>query len=669
MAITLGVGVAVASGSGVAWADETGSPPASDTTSSNVDGQPKNTVADSSAGAAKPALPSPAGATAGTVTGAATSPLFGGATRPKSPSEVLATLGMVMNSQRAQGDTSGSSKSSAPAPSRRRAAVAPTADTAASTPSASKQTAAQNNPINDMVHRVGVPLQAAGEKPVDAVSQNVAALAAPIVTTAAAPVITGQSAAAAVEAPASTVTGGLPAFGRVLAALGLGPLAANSPLAPGDPPVLWGLLAWARREFDSTVSRLGGTAPGSVPAQSFATAAVATGPTTTPVAWVTGSGTTGPYLLTRTNNTGSMFGIGGTDLGIMWDNGIKDDPATPVNEHQVLMAFGDTFSGTGQSGIWRSNTLLRSSDPVLSDGISVAPGQLGNVFSGSPLSSPNFSKQIINSPGYLGPQGSEVTIIPTSGVSVPYNNAYGSRQYVSVMSVKSWDTPGRWTTNYSAIAYSDDNGQTWTIAPSSIRSAASYRTTTGYVSGNQNFQQSAFVRPPAGSADANYVYVYGTPSGRGGTVYLSRVQQADILDQTKYQYWNGTTWVANKPSAATPVLPATTTTNTGLLGWFSSLFGGGTTKTYPSAGEMSVQYNTYLKKYVMMYADNNNNVVMRTADRPEGPWSAPTTLATSTQYPGLYAPMMDPWSTGQDIYWNMSMWGDYNVLLMHTRLP
>lgn len=378
---------------------------------------------------------------------------------------------------------------------------------------------------------------------------------------------------------------------------------------------------------------------------------------------MTGSGVTGPYLLPRTNNTAARFGIAGTDLGIMWDNGIADNPATPVDEHQVLIAFGDTFSGAGQTGTWRSNTLLRSADHNLADGISVPAGQVGDPFSGSPLSGPNFSRQIIKSPGYLGPLGSEVTIIPTSGVSVPYNNTYGSRQYVSFMSVKSWDTPGRWTTNYAAVAYSDDNGQTWTVAPSSIRSAGSFRTTTAYVSGNQNFQQSAFVRPPAGSADANYVYVYGTPSGRGGTVYLSRVPQDAVLDQTKYQYWNGSGWVMNQPSAAKPVLPATPSAS---IGWLSLFFGGST--KYPSAGEMSVQYNTYLNKYVMMYADSANNVVMRTADRPEGPWSAPTTLATSTQYPGLYAPMMDPWSTGQDIYWNMSMWGDYNVLLMHTRL-
>ncbi len=93
----------------------------------------------------------------------------------------------------------------------------------------------------------------------------------------------------------------------------------------------------------------------------------------------------------------------------MWDNGIKDNPATPVDEHQVLMAFGDTFSGTGQTGIWRMNTLLRSSDHVLSNGMAVADGSTTDPFAGAPLASANLSKQIIGSPGYA--VGSEVTII------------------------------------------------------------------------------------------------------------------------------------------------------------------------------------------------------------------------------------------------------------------
>ena len=32
----------------------------------------------------------------------------------------------------------------------------------------------------------------------------------------------------------------------------------------------------------------------------------------------------------------------------MWDNGMVDNPATTdVNEHQILMAFGDTFGIAG----------------------------------------------------------------------------------------------------------------------------------------------------------------------------------------------------------------------------------------------------------------------------------------------------------------------------------
>ena len=56
------------------------------------------------------------------------------------------------------------------------------------------------------------------------------------------------------------------------------------------------------------------------------------------------------------------------------------------------------------------------------------------------------------------------------------------------------------------------------------------------------------------------------------------------------------------------------------------------------------------------------------------------TVATSLQYPGLYAPLVHPLSgTGEltdalgdpdvnNLYWNMSLWGNYNVVLMKTDL-
>ena len=470
--------------------------------------------------------------------------------------------------------------------------------------------------------------------------------------------------ASAVEAkPRQTLTSVL---SNVLGAFGFGSHADNAPSGPmGGVPALALLAYGARRESEQSITPLavqGTAAP-------LAATAVTTPPTVR-VGWLTGANSI--------NDTERRFGIAGTDVGVMWDNGITgDNPATQIIEQrQVLMAFGDTFSGRGMTGIWRNNVLLRSADGVLSDGLYVPDGIIHDpgAYSGSPMTDPNFAREIIGKYGYA--RGPEVTIIPTAAISVPGAGANGAtRQYVQFMSVRSWDTPGRWTTNYSGISWSDDNGQNWTVVPaSSIRPAATGRSTRPYIKGNENFQQGAFVKPPEGSpeAAAGWVYSYGTPAGRGGTVYLSRVNQFKIDDQTKYEYWNGTAWVKNQPSAAKPVLPGTTTS--GFLGF-------GKKTTYPSAGEMSVQYNPYLKKYVMLYADDKNNVVMRTADRPEGTWSSATTLVTSTQYPGLYAPMIHPWSgtsqlkkadgspeDPQYLYWGLSQWNEYNVALMRTDL-
>lgn len=479
---------------------------------------------------------------------------------------------------------------------------------------------------------------------------------------------------------------------NVLSSLGVASWAANLPGAPIWSPFAMALLGLgSRREFNQPVSPLTRTV-GTEPVAALtltdlaAAAAVTTYPGTTrkPV-YVSGNThwiefVTGPGNL---NNTTQRFGIGGTDLGIMWDNGIVDNPATAVNEHQVLIAFGDTFSNRTpvRTGVWRFNTLFRSADGVLNNGLYVPDGvpvnhtvlpPNGAHFSGSPMENPNWSDPILPSPGDpVHPPyavGTEVTIIPTAGISVPHNNAYGARQYMSFMSVRSWDTAGRWTTNYSGVAYSDDNGQTWDIAPTSIRSAATGRATVPFVSGNQNFQQFAFVKPPAGSPEATqgWVYAYGTPSGRAGTVYLSRVQQTQIADTTKYQYWNGSTWVANAPSSATPLLPGKT----------SSFFGFFSSTSYPAVSEMSVQYNPYLKKYVMLYGDSSNKIVMRTADSPQGTWSNPTTLVGAYSLSGKYAPYIHPWSgtsnlpaaEQQYLYWNLSTWNDYQVRLMRTDL-
>ena len=244
-----------------------------------------------------------------------------------------------------------------------------------------------------------------------------------------------------------------------------------------------------------------------------------------------------------------------------------------------------------------------------------------------------------------------MTVIPTSAVSV------NDQQYVNYMSVKSWDSPGRWTTNYSAISMYDQATDKWVLVPSTIRSAGWFRSSTPYQAGDQNFQQAAYVLEPADQVPAGgtqYLYAFGTPSGRAGSAFLSRVPAGSETDLTKYQYWNGSNWVTNKPAVAVAVL-GDSTNSAGLFGFIKDIannpkfFGGyfaGLTgaKTGGNVSEMSVQYNDYLNKYVVLYANGSNNVVLRTADTPEGPWSDPVTIATSIQYPGLYAPMIHPWS-------------------------
>ncbi|MGH3553387.1 MAG: DUF4185 domain-containing protein, partial [Mycobacterium sp.] len=121
-------------------------------------------------------------------------------------------------------------------------------------------------------------------------------------------------------------------------------------------------------------------APGQPPPAAAPPAAIGGAPTSL-VEWVTGPNSP--------NKTLERFGISGTDLGIPWDNG---DPAN----RQALMAFGDTFGYCRVHGQqWRYNTMFRSQDRNLSDGIIVPPGVPSDKYSGSPVLPSGISKPIL----------------------------------------------------------------------------------------------------------------------------------------------------------------------------------------------------------------------------------------------------------------------------------
>jgi hypothetical protein len=143
------------------------------------------------------------------------------------------------------------------------------------------------------------------------------------------------------------------------------------------------------------------------------------------------------------NRTDERWQIKGTDLGVLWEGSSGD----------IMAAFGDTFgrrwTGHGSTDTpavngWRSNTLARSQDRDLTDGMTV------DRFTAD-AAHPRVARELLTSRKI---EGDEMTVIPTAGIAV------GSRDYVLYMSVQRWIDHGEWTTNGSGIAWSDDGGET-----------------------------------------------------------------------------------------------------------------------------------------------------------------------------------------------------------------
>ncbi len=357
------------------------------------------------------------------------------------------------------------------------------------------------------------------------------------------------------------------------------------------------------------------------------------------VGWVTG-----PY---SKNDTFDRFGIGGTDLGIAWDNG----------RGQTLMAFGDTFGNcNAPRQEWRHNVLLRSNDNNLADGLSVPPnGVAGDVESGTVIApgKPNFAQELIPS---LGISNIEVTTIPpTAAISLPYGN--GFRQYINYMSVRSWgfgrQLDHQLLGNRVLRQQRPDLDQRPPTRSSSTRRSIS--PSPGNLRAidvnNGKFQQNAYMRGRPGSDEAGYIYQFGTPNGRFGAAFLARFKPADILDLDKYEYWSGER-----------------------IGWVDSISDihdtEGVVARQP-VSELSVAWSPYLNKYIML--DGDNGIRLRTANHPEGPWSSPRNIVGPGN-PVVYGPpMMLPNSpaltgTGKDLYFNASRWSDYNVMLIRSDL-
>lgn len=112
--------------------------------------------------------------------------------------------------------------------------------------------------------------------------------------------------------------------------------------------------------------------------------------------------------------------------------------------------------------------------------------------------------------------------------------------------------------------------------------------------------------PAFGSAalvEGDDLYVYGCEGGFTKPCKLARVPLAEVLDRTKWRYWDGTTFSPD-------------------LGAAKSLFDGHTMLSVhasPAAGGFLAVYSRPL----------DDHIYLRTAPRPEGPWSGEALAVTT----------------------------------------
>lgn len=309
------------------------------------------------------------------------------------------------------------------------------------------------------------------------------------------------------------------------------------------------------------------------------------------------------------NKTDSRFNVWGTDLGSM----------TEMNG-KVYMFGGDTF-GDEKNGDWRSNVLFIIDDDDPSDGLTivdVARDKWGKA------------KECL---GSRKVDNVQMTVIPTDIFTV------GDTLYTIAMSVKHWGAAGQWECDYSVLAKSTDEGQTW------------QRLNKVKWPGDSNFIQTAH------ALVGDILYIWGIPSGRFGGVALMKVNVNDVEDYEAYSYFTGCDENGNAQ-------------------WVKGSEGVYKAKVIIEGpvGEISTIYNEYLGNFVITYLDETRAaVVMREGVTPWGEWSERYTLARASQYPSLYGGYMcDKYveENGKVFYFAMSQYFPiYNIMWMRAELP
>jgi hypothetical protein len=322
------------------------------------------------------------------------------------------------------------------------------------------------------------------------------------------------------------------------------------------------------------------------------------------------------------NRTFERFQLPNTDLGVPFQHNNK-----------TYVCFGDVWIDNG-------DPLGYTTDTVAEDGISL-----------DFVTNPDGSFKKISIPG-VSLSGFEV---PMEGVS--WNDIMYLYCTTDIMTK-------------SVVAKSTDEGQTFTKL--------------------YDVSQSKFINISLlkGVADENYPVpsgteiqiMFGSGSYRESSVYLA-FQRGDQIGQRSIYFFYGLDNSGN---------PKWSPFETAALPMFDQ----------PCVGELSISYNKFIKQWILTYnCGNPRGINCRVADNPWGPWSEPFVIfdpaegychfmhknwlvgncdnvhdvGRENEWGGEYGPyQFDQLATGNaketTIYYTMSTWNPYSVVLMKSTL-
>ena len=173
--------------------------------------------------------------------------------------------------------------------------------------------------------------------------------------------------------------------------------------------------------------------------------------------------------------------------------------------------------------------------------------------------------QGLHNAGQIENTGTEVTKIPTGGIRL------GDNVYIFYMSIRYLGVSGEWLVTYNQCVKSNINDLFNWENVESLR----WNDTEAY-----NFGQIYPYKDPK----SDYVYLYSIPGGRSGRPVVSRVLVSNFENRSEYEYETApNTWVKGDEGLA--ILkdnPYYVRDN--------------------KATELSICYNEYLKKYMMIYS-------------------------------------------------------------------